>query len=513
MIGAKVGSYQITDTLGEGGMGVVYIAQHSMLGKKAAVKLLLPELSRNEQIVRRFFNEARAATMVQHKGIIEVFDFGYTDDGQAFIVMELLHGEALTDRIRAQKQVPEDDLIRITRQAASALSAAHQANIVHRDLKPDNIFLCPDPEVIGGERVKVLDFGIAKLTADTMVGAQKTRTGSVMGSPSYMSPEQCQGLTTVDSRSDIYSLGCVMYQMATGQLPFEGEGVGTIIGKHIYEMPPPPQALNPNLSPALDQVLAQCMAKDPNARFQTMDELVAALDRASEGAFTTRSFRRPTTPSPVGYPGEQGAAAASTTLGGAAAQMGTQPPTTQRSKAPIYASVAVVAAAAVIVAVVMLGGGDKEGSSSAAAAAGPAEAAPTPDPPAEALVKAKVDKIAFVINSEPAGAEVYKMPSGSLVGTTPFEKETAPTEGKVVFVVKKPGFEEARVTLDATIGGSETLTLVAVAPKVVSSSKRSRSKRPKAAKPAVAKPAVVKPPVDTPPVKKPPVKKPGLWAD
>src|SRR5690606_5125384 len=150
-----------------------------------------------------------------------------------------------------------------------------------RDLKPDNIFVCPDAEATHGERVKVLDFGIAKLTSDSLSGSRKTKTGTLMGSPAYMSPEQGRGAADVDARADLYSLGCVMFEMATGQPPFDGEGIGEVLAKHIYEAPPSPRRLNPNLSEELDQVILRCLQKDPNARYQSMVELVRVLDSIS----------------------------------------------------------------------------------------------------------------------------------------------------------------------------------------------------------------------------------------
>ena len=204
LIGQTLGSYKIVEQLGEGGMGIVYTARHPLIGRTAAVKVLLPEFSNDKEVTERFFNEARAATLIKHPGIVDIFDYGYAGDGSAYIVMEFLDGSSLSDRIDAAGQMAERDVFRLCRQAASALSAAHKAGIVHRDLKPDNIFIVPDGEVVGGERIKVLDFGIAKLSGDAG-GITKTRTGAVMGSPLYMSPEQCRGAAEVDVRADVYS--------------------------------------------------------------------------------------------------------------------------------------------------------------------------------------------------------------------------------------------------------------------------------------------------------------------
>jgi serine/threonine-protein kinase len=203
-----IGQYQIVRKIGEGGMGAVYLAQHALLGRSAAIKVLLPALSSQREVVERFFNEARATTTVSDPGIVSVFDFGYHTDGSAYIVMELLEGESLETRVH-RGPLPVVDALKITRQVAGSLAAAHACGIVHRDLKPENLMLVRDPEAQGGERPKILDFGIAKLTSDAP-DRSRTRTGTLLGTPIYMSPEQCRGSGLVDHRSDIYSLGCVV---------------------------------------------------------------------------------------------------------------------------------------------------------------------------------------------------------------------------------------------------------------------------------------------------------------
>jgi serine/threonine-protein kinase len=276
LLGAVVGSYQIVRKLGEGGMGAVYLGQHTLLGRRAAIKLLLPSLSARLDIVNRFFNEARAVTSISDPGIVQVFDFGYHTDGSAFIVMEYLEGEALDRRLARLGRLPVPDALRLGRQIASSLAAAHAQHITHRDLKPENIFLVADGEVASGERSKILDFGIAKLS-DEHPGKLKTNTGALMGTPIYMSPEQCRGLAELDHRSDIYSLGCVVFHLITGRPPFEGEGMGDIIAAHIREPAPLPSSCSPEVSPGVDAMLARCLAKSPADRFQTMTELAMAI--------------------------------------------------------------------------------------------------------------------------------------------------------------------------------------------------------------------------------------------
>ncbi|HEV7556039.1 MAG TPA: serine/threonine-protein kinase, partial [Kofleriaceae bacterium] len=186
--GTKIGQYRILRELGAGGMGVVSLGEHTLLGRRAAIKTLLPKHSANHEVVERFFTEARATSAISDPGVIQIFDFGYHVDGTAYIVMELLEGESLATRIDRVGKLPLGEALRITRQGASALAAAHARDIVHRDLKPENIFLVKDPEAQDGERTKILDFGICKLG-----GIEMTQAGTTVGTPAYMSPEQCQG--------------------------------------------------------------------------------------------------------------------------------------------------------------------------------------------------------------------------------------------------------------------------------------------------------------------------------
>ena len=298
MLGALLGNYRVVEQLGEGGMGVVYVGRHETLGSRVVVKVLKPQMSRNAGMVQRFFNEAQAATAIRNPGIAQVFDFGATPDGRVYFVMELLDGESLTARL-ARRRLDYAECCRLVRQIANVLQASHTAGITHRDLKPDNLFLVPDAEVSGGERVKVLDFGIAKLTGDT-VGV-KTRTGMVMGTPNYMSPEQCRGASHAEPRSDIYSLGCILFKMTCGRPPFVGRDLGDIVAGHLYVAPPHPQSLAPDMPDALAALIAKMLEKPPEARPQTMavvsqmlDEILATLDAQPQREPTTLPVRAPT---------------------------------------------------------------------------------------------------------------------------------------------------------------------------------------------------------------------------
>jgi eukaryotic-like serine/threonine-protein kinase len=272
--GASLGAYQVVRRLGAGGMGEVWEARHSLLGRSAAIKVLHPNYSSEPEIVARFFNEAKAAAAIADPGIVQIFDFGHHSDGSAYIVMEMLRGETLEHRLRRSGPLRWADALRLVRQIASALAAAHDRGIVHRDLKPENLFVVADPEVIGGERIKVVDFGIAKLVGDDSV---KTQTSAVMGTPLFMSPEQCRGAGRVEQRSDVYSLGCVLFALLTGGPPFCAAGAGEIIAMQLREPAPPPSHRAPGLPMAVDQLTLQCLEKEPSHR-PSMTALAMRID-------------------------------------------------------------------------------------------------------------------------------------------------------------------------------------------------------------------------------------------
>jgi serine/threonine protein kinase len=300
MEGAVVGSYRVQRKLGEGGMGAVYLAEHALLGRRAAIKVLLPALSADQEIVNRFFNEARAATSIDDPGIVQIFDFGYAADGSAFIVMELLEGEPLDARLARLGALAPSDVLRLSRQVAASLAAAHARGIIHRDLKPENIFLVGDTAVTGGERPKILDFGIAKLADDTP-GRMQTRAGAIMGTPVYMSPEQCKGAGAVDHRSDIYALGCVMFQLLTGTPPFDG-CMGEIIAAHLFTPPPLASSRAPGVPPAVDAIVARCLSKIPDDRYASMSRLVDAIAEVESVSLGVTTYLPAPTPAPSQKP-------------------------------------------------------------------------------------------------------------------------------------------------------------------------------------------------------------------
>ena len=259
--GSFVGEYQVEGLLGEGGMGRVYAAVHPVIAKRAAVKVLRLELSKNREAVQRFVQEARAVNQIGHPNIVDIFAFGTLPDGRCYYVMELLRGESLRSRIRGGP-LELADALSILDTISIALEAAHEKAIVHRDLKPDNVFLVD----IKSDRptVKLLDFGIAKLLSDDL-RIDRTRTGNLLGTPAYISPEQARG-HPVDHRTDVYALGALAFELVTGRLPFPADNAADMIAMHLVHAPPSARALVPVVPPLLDDLIGRLMAKDPAQR-------------------------------------------------------------------------------------------------------------------------------------------------------------------------------------------------------------------------------------------------------
>lgn len=346
MLGRILGNYHVVSKIGEGGMGVVYLARHVTLGRPAAIKVLHPSLSSNHDMVTRFFNEARAATTVRNPGIVEVFDVGTLDDGSAYIVMEYLQGENLGARLRRGRMTVAATMT-IIRAITRALQAAHEHGIVHRDLKPDNVFLVPDPDLVNGERIKLLDFGIAKL-APISGEVSQTRTGMVMGTPTYMAPEQCRGAGTVDHRADLYSLGCVAYQMLCGQPPFVSDGAGDLIARHLYFQPQALRTHVPDLPADIDELVLWLLQKEPSARPASAGDLVQAIDHLS--AASVAGVMRTQPPAFASMPSPPSVVL--TTLRGAASTVALQdgPP---KRRVPLFAGIGAAVIGAAVLAFVI----------------------------------------------------------------------------------------------------------------------------------------------------------------
>ena len=495
MIGRSIGNYKIVRVIGEGGMGTVYLAEHPMIGKRVAVKMLRPDLGTDPGLVSRFFQEARAVNEIRHPNIVDISDFGKTEDGIVYLVMELLEGRSLRDRLNAEGALPLDEVVTICQQVCDALAAAHRVGIVHRDLKPDNIFLLTDPTQPSALRSKLFDFGVAKLLGeqDKQVG-HKTIAGAVVGTPFYMSPEQalCQ---EVGAASDIYSMGVVMFEMVTGGVPFNAEQLVLLLNAILKQPAPPASQFRPEVPPFLDRLILRCLEKDPGARPQTMEEVIALLNagaaelsgqsiafgetmaagpglakltapRASMARPTaipartsaprSRTTATPqTAPVPIGetapalrtmVASDGASAGAAVGRRGSARQGGAGLLGLARSwlNSPRVVRAAIllaILAAAVIVASVFM----SSASAPSVTREIVAEQPPAPPTPSHA---------AITLDSEPTGAEVTRLNDGRLLGTT-LLVDIRPVNGQQInYRFRLAGYTDVQIPFQLTTGGS-----------------------------------------------------------
>lgn len=273
------GKYRVDARLNEGGMGSVYQGTHMLMEKTVAIKVLRPSLAADEKIVARFSREARAASRISHPNALSVTDFGEDDNGIVFLVMEFLSGQTLKQLIRDEGPLPLPRVVEITRQIGDALAAAHAQGVVHRDLKSDNIMLLDTTQ---GDHAKVLDFGIAKINEpDGKFDGDLTAPNLVIGTPQYMSPEQCAQDAEIDARSDLYSLGVILYEMLVGHVPFSGESATIVMMKHLQEPVPSVLEERPDVPPPVGRVVSRAMAKVPGNRYQNVADLIEDLTIAS----------------------------------------------------------------------------------------------------------------------------------------------------------------------------------------------------------------------------------------
>jgi serine/threonine protein kinase len=271
------GKYRVVRMLGRGGMGSVWEGKHETLGTRVAIKFIDPDHAESAEARARFENEAKAAATIQSKYAIQIFDHGTTDDGRPYIVMEMLSGEPLDKRLDRLGALPLQEVARIVQQVSRGLGKAHEKGIIHRDLKPENVFLTLDSDE-GAEVAKVLDFGIAKLRGDSNLAiGSGTRTGAILGTPYYMSPEQARGLKDIDHRADLWSLAVMAYRCAIGKLPFDGESVGDLLVKICTAPLPVPSRENPALPQMFDGWFAKALERDPNGRFQNANDFSESL--------------------------------------------------------------------------------------------------------------------------------------------------------------------------------------------------------------------------------------------
>lgn len=474
LIGSTVGNYQVTKKIGEGGMGSVYLAEHPLIGKKVALKVLHAEFSSNQDIVTRFFNEARAVNDIQHPNIVDIIDYGTVPGPRGdmvYFIMEHLDGFPLEDVIEEQAPMDPQRCLDICSQVADALAASHQSNIVHRDLKPDNIILLKKRTT--NDFVKLLDFGIAKLTGD-QPGSSRTRTGIVMGTPAYMSPEQCEGRGMIDERTDVYALGIVLYQMLAGRVPFLGEGYGEILVQHLTQLPVPLHQLLDTVPPYIEAVCMKALEKKPDDRYQNMDGFMAALANpqgfveANGGlaGFYNAQIHTPVmpavlTPPPLARGITQNGTATSAYVANTAYNPDEIPAT--KSRAPIFIGLGVVAAAAAGLVVVMNGSGDSDsGAQAVVVVEKDAGTNKEPEKPStiaaatlvvDAGAGAAIDiqppeikppesgvNVSAQVFSKPKGAEVWV--GEDFLGTTPFViRDYKSAELPLTITLKNSGYE------------------------------------------------------------------------
>src|ERR1043165_5875197 len=285
--------YLVEDLIKHGGMGAVYRGKHVLMEKTVAIKVLRPSLAVDNEVVGRFSREAKAASRISHPHAVNVTDFGEDEHGVVFQVMEYLDGRTLKEIIRSEGPLALDRIVEIVRQVAGALDVAHQQGVIHRDLKSDNIMLS---STNGGDWTKVLDFGIAKIqqphgTPDPDI----TAANLVVGTPQYMSPEQCAQSGPLDARSDIYSFGIILYEMLAGHVPFTGESPTVIMMKQVQDPPPSVLEARPDLPAAVADVVMRALAKQPSDRFQSAGEFSAALAESAAGAASAPLFAAPQT--------------------------------------------------------------------------------------------------------------------------------------------------------------------------------------------------------------------------
>jgi serine/threonine protein kinase len=442
------GRYLVESVLGEGGMGVVYLARHKVIDKKVAIKVLRADMAREQEITERFLQEARAASSIGNPHIIDISDFGQLPDGSTYFVMEWLDGKPLGRVLEESRPLPVLRLANIARQIADGLAAAHQRGIVHRDLKPDNIFLIRH----GSETdfVKILDFGIAKVGAGP---SRLTRAGSVFGTPHYMSPEQAAG-ATVDLRTDIYALGVILYESASGRVPFDADNFMGILTQHMYKAPVPIRALVPpqDVPPGLEAIVLKALSKKPEQRYQTMEELAADLDKLRRGmtpdAVPEMMSRSGGFNVPVDFFNDRGMPVP---------VPATPPVSGSRGRWGVYAGVAGVLAAIAIVVGIFA----KSSSSTASGAPpkiAPIAAEPVAVPPptvtavsppvvSAAQVPAPVPVRHVLFASEPLDSHVFQ--NGQDLGAQPLTVDV-PVGEKVTVEVRRDGYRPQKLVLDGS---------------------------------------------------------------
>ncbi len=464
--GDLVGEYIVCQKLGEGGFGAVYEAAHPIIGKRAAVKVLHAQYSADEAVTSRFVAEARAVNQIRHKNIVDIFSFGDLSDGRHYYVMELLEGVPLDAYLERAGCLPIDECLSILHPIAKALAAAHDAGILHRDLKPENVYLeIDDDQTV---RPKILDFGLAKLLVQGSVPVHKTRSGTPMGSPRYMSPEQCRGVP-VDHRTDIYAFGCIAYRMLTGVLPFDAGTALELMMAHVSRQPAAPSQISVT-NGVFDEPLLKMLEKQPEDRPQSMldayESLVAAAARTgntiADSKIRASSLlqeavveRERTLPRVLELPKPRSPVVASSPEAKTSPRLGW-----------LWALAFALLAVPVVAHFARREPRrvpEPPPTVSAAVLDGSAKAMPQEAATAITAQKTEPQKAAITIHSQPPRADVYM--NGELIGTTPGPVRLPSGDEPVSLVMKTAGRESITVSVKPNADQTINVSLPSKAPK------------------------------------------------
>ena len=502
MIGQLIdGRYRVEAVLGEGGMGVVYRCRHQIIDKLVAMKVLRADLARDEEVTTRFLNEAKAASAIGNPHIIDISDFGRLPDGSTYFIMEYLYGQPLAALTEKGEPVPVKRILRIALQLGEGLEEAHRAGIVHRDLKPDNIFLISR----GAEKdfIKILDFGIAKVSTAGQT-SKLTRAGAVFGTPHYMSPEQAAG-APVDLRGDIYSLGVILYELASGRVPFDADNFMGILTQHMYKAPVPIRALVPeprDVPPGLEAIVLKCLSKRADHRYASMDELVEDLKKLEAGLVPDAVSELMQRSAGFNVPADY------MKSGGGMPELVPATPGYRRSRWPIYAGIAGVGVAvAVVIGVFAMSSRTTAAPTEAKAPHSAMQDVPTAPPVATApLMNAQPEPVAVksktvVVGIDPANAHAFLGERD--LGKSPVLVSVKEGE-EVQIVVRLNGYQEQSLSLD----GSTETERVALRP--VFQARSPSRPQPPAARTGANPPPPQRPPATTAQPRPPTVSGDGL---
>lgn len=449
MIGSSISHYKVTRLLGRGGMGEVYEAVDESLDRHVAIKILLPRFAEDPEVTVRFFNEARSVNLISHPGLVQVYEFGQLPSGGAFLVMEYINGSTLRDRLKESERLPEMEALQIALQLSSALAAAHAKNIIHRDLKPGNVMLIQDPTLPGRQRVKLLDFGIAKLGAQAAgEESPRTRTGLAIGTPTYMSPEQCRSAKAINGKADVYSLGVLLYQMLAGRLPFEAESEGEMLGMQMYEEPQSLLKIAPHVTRSVAALVHRMLRKraDDRPSAHEVEEVLTDMAAAVLPTTARQSSKLLIAVSSSTVTPVQRSLLTSSTLGAGAGQrlqtrsmrlrhwllgltersawLSAHTSPRQRLLGIFFGALLILLGAGAGSVVLVL-----------------RTAAPGPSAP-------PVPRVRWTLNSTPVGAQIVRQSDQSVLGQTPWTLDQPASEGTMTVVLRLARYKDHQLVLD-----------------------------------------------------------------